>query len=80
MMQSFLKLYPATFLFILALTSFGLAGNGQCPADPLPPPPTGEGYIIGNISGLTIGGGVFGAKLSYINDFLKAIERGAVPF
>jgi hypothetical protein len=47
MQKSFFKLYVITFLFILALASFGFAGNGQCPLTDDPPPVDGgEGNLV----------------------------------
>jgi hypothetical protein len=43
MQRSSLKLYFATLLLILSLTSFGFAGNIQCPLTDPPPPTEGEG-------------------------------------
>jgi hypothetical protein len=37
-----LKPYFAAFLLILALSSFGFAGDSHFPIDPPPPPPAGE--------------------------------------
>lgn len=42
------KLYFSTFLLILALTSFGFAGNGQCPFAPPPPDDQESGRVIAN--------------------------------
>lgn len=38
MKKSSLKLYFATFLLTLTLTSFGFAGDSHCPVDGTPPP------------------------------------------
>ncbi len=43
MKKSSLKLYFATFLLTLALSSFGFAGNSHCPIDGTPPPPDEDG-------------------------------------
>lgn len=50
MQKSFFKLYLATFLFILSLSSFSFAGDGQCPVAPPPPPLDGNQGAGGRIA------------------------------
>lgn len=47
-MQKSFKLFVATFLFTLSLTSVSLAGETQCPVVPPPPPPPtdGDGFSV----------------------------------
>lgn len=45
-----LKPYFAAFLLILALSSFGFAGDSHCPVDPPPPPPGEDGRGTGSIA------------------------------
>ena len=48
MKKSSLKLYFATFLFTMAMTSFTFAGDIHCPIAP-PPPPDEDGRMVAPI-------------------------------
>ena len=45
MKKSTFKLYLATFVFTLTLTTFTFAGDGQCPIAP-PPPGRPDGEVV----------------------------------
>jgi hypothetical protein len=53
-MNKSLKLCFAAFLLTLSLTTFGLAGEGQCPLiDPPPPPDNGNGRMTAPVIQMT---------------------------
>ncbi len=71
MLRSSLKLYIVTFLFTLTLASFAIAGEGQCPLAPTPPPHEGRASVTVIANTNPFGGDTY----QFLKSFWEALTQ-----